>query len=360
MKHIIAELALLFALICGMAACAQADLLADLVIEDQRITGTIESCFGAGTEYERWETILVDCPLPTQAYTEEIITTTYRLFSKKDVQKALRAIGQSDQGQFISDGTGFRFTSAEKSDPSADITKEEAAEQAVRIGLDFFEALGIEVAVQSAVAARPYDEEEFMRNAQERLTHGFSQIDSLLDRQRAQWKRRQKYETREPQYTYVSFHIMTDGMRVASWPSYPAGFSDEPEARVAFDTGVSVLVSDSGVLVEAQVGSVPQVKSRRMPQEEDNAAIAALLEQSYIRAKSWQEALEAAQQMGSLPRNSAEEPFQTEYLDEPITRYASQAVVTEIYPCLYTISKDEWVMIWRIESLQQYADGCRF
>lgn len=359
MKHIIAELILLVIMVFGGAACAQEDLLANLVIEDQHITGTIETCIGAGTEYEQWETILVDCPLPARAYTEEIITTTYRRISKKDVQKALESIGQSDQVQFISDGTGFRFTLAERCDPSADISKEAAAEQAVLIGLDFFEALGVELAAESAFAERPYDEEEFLRDTQERLSHGFSQIDVLMDRQRAQWKRRQKFETRGPQYTRVSFHIMTDGMRVAPWPSYPAGYSDEPDARIAFDTGVSVLVSDSGVLIEAQAGAIPQVKSRRMPREADAAAIAALVERSHIRADGWQEALVQAQQMGSLPRNSAEEPFWMEDMGEPITRYASQAVVTEIYPCLYTIAKDQWVMIWRIESRQQYADGYR-
>ena len=242
----------------------------------------------------------------------------------------------------------------------ADISKEAAAEQAVRIGQSFFEALGVEVAAEPASVSRPYDEEEFMRAAQERLTHGFSEIDALMDRQRAQWKRRQKYETRGPQYTYVSFHIMTDGMYVASWPSYPAGFSDEPDARIAFDTGVSVLVSDSGLLVEAQAGCIPQVKSRRMPGEEEASAITAQLEPSHIRAESWQTALRQAQQMGILQRNSAEQSYKTEYLDQPITRYASRAVVTEIYPCLYTISKEEWVMIWQIESRQQYADGCRF
>lgn len=360
MKYIIAELALLLFMAVGAAACAQDDLPANLVIENQRITGTIEVCFGAGTEYEQCETILVDCPLPAQAYTQEIITTTYRRIGKRDVQKALKAIGQSDQGRFISDGNGFRFVSEGKIDPAAAVSKEDAAAQAVQIGRSFFEALGVEVAAEPESVSRPYDEEEFMRSAQERLTHAFSRIDVLLDRQRAQWKRRQKYETREPQYTYVSFHIMTDGMRVASWPSYPAGFSDEPDARIAFDTGVSVLVSDSGVLVEAQAGCIPQVKSRRMPGEEEAYAITAQLEQSHIRAESWQTALRQAQQMGSLPRNSAEEPFQTEYLDEPITRYASRAVVTGIYPCLYTISEDEWVMIWQIESRQQYADGCRF
>lgn len=360
MKHIIAELALLVFVAFSAAACAQDDLLANLLIEDQRITGTIESCFGAGTEYEQWETILVDCPLPAQAYTEEIITTTYRRIVKKDVQNALKAIGQSDEGQFIADGNGFRFTRAEEREPSADISKAAAAEQAVRIGQSFFEALGVEVVVESAVVARPYDEEEFLRDAQERLSHGFSRIDVMLDRQWAQWKRMHKYETRGPQYTRVSFHIMTDGMRVASWPSYPAGFSDEPDAEIGFDTGVSVLVSDSGVLAEVQAGSIPQVKSRRMPQDKDDAAIETLLKRSHIRAKSWQEALKQARQLGSLPRNSAEEPFQTEYMDEPITRYASQAVVTQIYPCLYTISKDEWVMIWHIESRQQCADGYRF
>lgn len=359
MKRIIAELALLLMLAFSAAACAQGDLPGDLVIENQRLTGTLEACFGAGSEYEQWETILVDCPLPAQAYTEEIIQTEYRRFSKKDVQKALEAIGQRSEVRFISYETGFRFTGMEKIDPSADITAEEAAEQAVQIGLSFFEALGVEVAVESASAERPYDEEACMLEAKERLIHGFSEINALLDRQRAQWKRRQKYETRGPQYTYVSFDIMTDGMRVASWPAYPAGFSDEPDAKIAFDTGVSVLVSDSGVLVEAQAGSIPRVKSRRMPQEKDAAAIA-LLEQSYIRVQSWQEALKQACQMGQMQRNSAETSFKTEYMDEPITRYASQAVVTQIYPCLYTISKDEWVMIWHIESKQQYADGCRF
>jgi len=358
MKHMFAELMLFALMLCSAAACAQDDL--NLVIKDQRITGTIKSCFGAGTEYEQWETILVDCPLPEQAYTEEIITTTYCRIGKKDVQKALKAIGQSDQGRFISDGNGFRFTGDQKCDPAADISQEEAAEQAIRIGRDFFEALGVEVAAQSAYVSRPYDEAAFMRAAQERFTHAFSQIDVKMDRQRAQWKRAHQYDTRGPQYTHVSFHIMIDGMRVASWPSYPAGFSDEPDAQIGFDTGVSVLVSDSGVLVEVQAGCIPQVKSRRMPQEEDTAAIEALLERSHIRAQSWQEALEQAQQMGHLPRNSAERPYQTEYMDEPITMYASQAVVTEIYPCLYTISKDEWVMIWRIESQQQYADGWRY
>jgi len=360
MKHMIAELVLMVFMAFVAAASAQDDLLVNLVIEDRQITGTIEACFGEGTEYEQWETILVDCPLPAQAYTKEIITTTYRRIGKKDVQKALRAIGQRDQGQFISDETGFRFAGTERFDPSADITKEDAAEQAVRIGLDFFEALGVEVAAESAVISRPYDEEEFMRSVEEEYIHRFSDIGAMMDRQRAQWKRTHRYETRAAQYTRVHFHIMINGMRVASWPSYPAGFSDETNARIAFDTGVSVLVSDSGVLVEAQAGRIPQVKSRRMPREEDAAVLAALRGQSYIRAGSWQEAFKQAQQMGSLPRNSAEELWKMEDVDKPITRYASQTVVTEIYPCLYTISKDEWVMIWHIESRQQYADGCRF
>jgi len=360
MKRMIAELVLLVFVTFSASACAQGDPLAGLVIEDQHITGNIEACFGEGTEYKQWETILVDCPLPAQMYTEEIITTTYRRFGKRDVQKALRAIGQREQGQFISDENGFRFITAQKHDPSAEISQSEAAEQAVRIGLSFFEALGVEVAVESASVSRPYDEEEFMRSVEEEYIHRFSDIGAMMDRQRAQWKRTHRYETRAAQYTRVHFHIMINGMRVASWPSYPAGFSDETNARIAFDTGVSVLVSDSGVLVEAQAGRIPQVKSRRMPREEDAAVLAALRGQSYIRAGSWQEAFKQAQQMGSLPRNSAEESFQPEYLDKPVTRYASQAVITEIYPCLYTVSENEWVMLWHIESRQQYADGCRF
>lgn len=360
MKRMIAELMLLFMLVCSAAACAQGDLLANLVIEDRHITGTIETCFGAGTEYEHWETILVDCPLPNYTYTGEIIQTEVRCFGKKDVQKALQAIGQNDQGWFVSDETGFRFTSEAKLDPSADISQAEAADQAVRIGLAFFEALGVEASAESATVTRPYDEEAFMRSAQERLAHSFSEIDVMMDRQHAQWKRMHRYDTRGPQYTHVSFQIMADGMRVASWPSYPAGFSDEPDAKIAFDTGVSVLVSDSGVLVEVQAGCIPRVKGRRMPGKEDANAIAELREQSFIQAEGWQEALEAAALAGCLPRNEAQMPFQTGELNEPITRYPSQAVITEVYPCLYTIAKNEWVMVWQIGSKQQFADGCRF
>ena len=359
MKRMIAEWVLILGLACFAAASAQDDLLANLVIENQRITGTMEVFLGEGTQYERKETILVDCPLPTQPYSGEIFTTEYRHFGKKDIQKALKTIGQSDQGRFVSDENGFRFTCEQRIDPLADISQEAAASQAVRIGRSFFEALGIEVDVDSAYATRPYDEEAFMRSAKERFIHCFSEIDELLDRQRAQWKRMQKYETRGPQYTLVSFRSMTDGMRIAAWPSYPAGYADEPDVRIAFDTGVSVLVSDSGVLVEAQAGRIPQVKNRRMPQERDAAAIAALQEKSHILAENWQEALEAAHRLECLPRNAKEAVFQAEYMDEPIISYASQAVVTDIYPCLYTISENEWVMIWQIEGRQQFADGYR-
>lgn len=358
MKHIIAKLILILMLGYGASACAQADPLGNLTVENGWITGTMAACIGK--DAGQFETILVDCSLPTQTDSGEIYTVEYRRFGKRDVRRALREIGQSDQGSYISDGDGFRFTAAGISDPSAPISNEEAARQAVRIGQRFFAALGVEVAAESAVVSRPYDEEAYMRDTQERLTHAFSEIDAMLDRQRAQWKRRQKYETRGAQYTHVSFQTMTDGMRVSPWPAYPAGFSDEPDARIAFDTGVSVLVSDSGVLVEAQAGSIVQVKGRRMPQETDAAALAALKDQSLIRAQNWQEALCQAQQMGQLPGNSEEMPWKTEYMDESITRYASQAVVTAIYPCLHTLSKDEWVMIWRIESMQQFADGCRF
>lgn len=356
MKHIIAELAVIFLLICNSVVYAQGDPLANLIVKNGRITGSLEVCIDGDTG--RFDTILVDSPLPAQVYSRDIFVMEYRRFSKKEVQKALREIGQSEQGNFVSDGKGFRFTGAMRIDPAADITWEAAAEQAVRIGHSFFRALGIEVAAESAYVTRPYDEEAFICAEKERLIHQCSEIDEQIERQRAQWKRMQKYETRGPQYTRVSFHIMTDGMRVASWPAYPAGFSDEPNAMVAFDTGVSVLVSDSGVLVEAQVGHVPQVKGRKTPQ--DDAVIAKQLEQSHIRAESWQEALDQAQRINQLPKNCAETSNKSEYADEPITWYASQAVVTEIHPCLYTISKDEWVMIWRIESMQQYADGCRF
>ena len=58
MKRIIAEWALLFLLCCCTSACAQDNLLTNLEVVNRRITGTLDACFGAGTEYEQWETIL--------------------------------------------------------------------------------------------------------------------------------------------------------------------------------------------------------------------------------------------------------------------------------------------------------------
>ncbi|MDO5378926.1 MAG: hypothetical protein Q4G52_11385, partial [Clostridia bacterium] len=97
-KSILAEFMLLL-LLCPAFGLAQQDPLANVVVEDGWMSGAVTAHFMAGTENETATDILIDCPVPEEPYPAEVLTVGYRYFSKKDVQRALRAIGQSDKGK---------------------------------------------------------------------------------------------------------------------------------------------------------------------------------------------------------------------------------------------------------------------
>ncbi len=366
MKHILTKTAALLA--CCCVVCASAEMPADIAIRDDRIIGTAIARFDVGGDEGREVPILVDCALPQAPYTADVFEMEYRYISREDMQKALRSIGQSDQGKYINHRGTAIYTRTESVDPMAEISREEAAQQAVSIGLAFFDALGIQVIKTPADIDRPYDEEAYMLSVQERLSHQYSDITALMDQHRAQWKRRIKYETRAPQYTRVDFDLMTDGMRIWGQPSYPVDYEDEPDAWIGFSVGASVLVSDSGVIVEASVDHAIDVKKKRTarPDELDRFALRQYdhLVSRLVLAESWQEALTLvlsdASRMGNISAGTQEHAYQNQYMDEPITAYACQSVITDIYPCLSAISEEEWAMLWYVGSQQQYDDGYRY
>lgn len=368
MKHLIAEMTVLILLICSCAVSAAGEIPAGITIEGQKMTGTIMARFGMDDESGREEEILVDCMAPQGVYSGEIFKMEARHFSKRDMQKALRAIGQSGQGRFISSRNEATYINTERIEPEADISREEAAEQAVEIALRYFDALGVEVVRTPSHVERPYDYDAYIEETQERLSHMYSDTSVLMEAAKAQWKRTRKYETREAAYTLVKFDVMADGIRIWNQPSYPAGYEDEPDAWAGFGTSVSILVSDSGVIVEASASDALKIKERRTPEEGELERFAQLLyahlTPPLVLAESWQEALNAvltgAPGRGDWSAYTEDRPYQNQYMNEPITAYGSRTVITEIYPCLSTISEDEWAMFWHIERKGKYADGCRY
>jgi len=144
MKHIFNKIFILL-LLCILPSTSKGEMLQGIMVEDGRISGIVTALFGKGTEYETTHTLQIDCSVPNGIYTPEIFEVEYRYFSKKDIQKALQAIGQSDQGTFQNSREGTSYVNTSKIDPSAGISKEDAAKQAIEIGIKYFEALGIEV-----------------------------------------------------------------------------------------------------------------------------------------------------------------------------------------------------------------------
>ena len=368
MKRFIAEMAVCMLLLLGCSCAAAEDVFPGITVKGHRLSGTVTARFGTGSGAEREVPVLVDCPIPQEAYTGDVFEMAYRSISKEDVQKALRAVGQSDQGRFVHARGAVHYTCTERVDPTAESTREEAADQAVQIGLAFFDALGVEVVRTPAHIERPYDEEAYMQDVQERLSHQYSEVAELMEQHRAQWKRRQKYETREAQYTRVEFDVMADGMRIWGQPSYPAGDGDETDAWKSFSTGAWVLVSDSGIIVEAAADHVPDVRKRRVPEDGELERFAqALYDQrgsQLVWAESWQDALALvladASRIGCVTADAQDGVYQNSYMAGPVTAYGSRSVITEIYPCLSAISEDEWAMFWQIGSQLQYDDGYRY
>lgn len=361
MKHIIVNLLVFLLLLCP-AALAQGDPLDGLIIEDSWVRGTATGVFGA----DRIEKpIKVDCPLPEKPYPAEILTLKKGYVSKKQMQSALRAAGQRMEGQFINPRGTAMFTGDWRAEAAADISNEEAATQAVRIGLAYFEALGVSVDPIPRSVSRPYDFDAYMARQTAVYEHAFSDTSTFIDNARAQWKRRMKYEEKQPAYTAVYFNLMVGGMRLWSDPSYPAHYADEPDAWEGFSTGAHVIVSDSGVLVEAAC-DLFEMKARR-PLEGD-AVYADYLEaldgkvSLVFPAQEWRDALCVAltDPVGvGLSWGAEEAPYQNQYMTEPIISYGFSTVITGIKPYLSAISHSDWAPFWRIETTAEFADGWR-
>ena len=362
MKHIIAKLFIVLLLLCP-AALAQGDPLDGLIIEDSCVRGTVTGVFGA----DRIEKpIKVDCPLPEAPYPAEILTLKKGYVSKKQMQSALKAAGQRTEGQFVNPRGTAMFTGDWRAEAAADISNEEAAAQAVRIGLAYFEALGVSVDPIPRSVSRLYDFDAYMARQTAAYEHAFSDASTFIDNARAQWKRRMKYEEKQPAYTAVYFNLMVGGMRLWSDPSYPAHYADEPDAWEGFSTGAHVIISDSGVLVEASC-DLFEIKARR-PIEEDAVYIDFLKtfhqhgSNGVFPAQDWQDALHIALSepyIAGFSWGAEEQSYQNKYMTEPITAYGFSTVVTEIKPCLSAISRSDWAPFWRIETTAEFADGWR-
>ena len=362
MKHIIVNLLVFLLLLCP-AALAQGDPLDGLIIEDSYVRGTVTGVFGS----DRIEKpIKVDCPLPEKPYPAEILTLKKGYVSKKQMQSALRAAGQRMEGQFINPRGTAMFTGDWRAEAAADISNEEAATQAVRIGLAYFEALGVSVDPVPRSVSRPYDFDAYMARQTAVYEHAFSETSTFIENARAQWKRRMKYEEKQPAYTAVYFNLMVGGMRLWSDPSYPAHYADEPDAWEGFSTGAHVIISDSGVLVEASC-DLFEIKARR-PIEEDAVYIDFLKtfhqhgSNGVFPAQDWQDALHIALSepyIAGFSWGAEEQSYQNKYMTEPITAYGFSTVVTEIKPCLSAISRSDWAPFWRIETTAEFADGWR-
>ena len=362
MKRIIVNLLILLLLLCP-AALAQSDLLDGLTVEDGLLRGTVTGVFGA----DRIEKpIKVDCPLPEEPYPAEILTLKKGYVSKKQMQSALRAAGQSTEGQFFNPRGTAMYTGDWRAEAAADISKEETAAQAVRIGLAYFEALGVSVDPVPRSVSRPYDFDAYMEKQTVIYEHAFSETSTFIDNARAHWKRRMKYEEKQPAYTAVYFNLMVGGMRLWSDPAYPAHYADEPDAWEGFSTGAHVIVSDSGVLVEAAC-DLFEIQFRRSI--EGDAAYIDYLKtfrqhgrNEVFPAQDWRDALHIAlndPDMGGFSWGAAEQPYQNQYMTEPIISYGFSTVITGIKPYLSAISRSDWAPFWRIETADEFADGWR-
>lgn len=351
-------------LLCPAGSLAEENPLSGIVIEDGWMRGTATAHFLDGPVE-----ITIDCPVPEEPYPAEVLTMATRSFSKKDMQRALRAIGQSDQGKFVSNREGASFTrKITEREAAADISREDASEQAVAIGLAYFDALGVEIDREHYYAERPNDLEANTAKMSEYYSHIYSDPSVFVERSRAQYIRTHRYETTPPCYTMVIFRVMVDGMRLAPNAGYPAGYADEPGAWIGTSICASVTVSDSGMLTEAYASGIPEIKSRRPATDADREAyVSACMLHSgsckFIAAEDGWSALLAvladSSRMGTLTGSWEDSVFQDERMTEPMTQYGARGVVTGIKPYLFTLSEHEWMPVWKIESAAEYADGWR-
>lgn len=362
MKNTIAELLLCFLLLFHSSALSQEAALAGLAIENERITGTAAARFAAGSD-EALVEIKVDCPLPPDAYPSEILTIGKRSLSKKQMQSALIAAGQSARGEFVNPRGFASYTGDWSAEASANISKGEAAAQAIDVATRYFEALGVEIEPVPYSISRSYDYDAYMERQTTYYGHCFSDPTTFIEAAKSTWKQTSKHHPAQSEYTSLSFYILLNGMRLTSFTSYPAGYEDEPEAWIGFSVSANATVSDSGILVEA---SCPLYEIRKKRPLENDRVYVKFLQQlnmlhdrPVIPGQNWMNALsDYAGNLHALPCSETR-PYQTQYMTEPIIQYGSKTVVTEIHPVLYTISEHEWAPFWSFKVKREFSDGWR-
>lgn len=368
MKRILIDLLCLTLLFSCTAFAEGSDPLANVALTNGRLTGTVTACFGFENDTPTFHELLVDCPLPEAAYPQEILTVGNRYFSKADMQRALKTIGQDANGHFLNNRTEARYTGDWNAEAAADISKEEAAQQAIIIGLAYFDALGIEVSQTPRIVSRPYDLEAALDRQRAYWTPRFSDYSAMEERFTATWKHAHRFDPEQTAYTEVVFDVLLEGKLCWNQPSYPAGYADEPDAWAGHSVSASVIVSGSGILVQASACNIPEIKSRRSlagdPVYTAFLAGAASRCITVAPGSDWQSALRAAladsSRVGTLYGNSQDSLFQTEYMGEPVVAYGYTTVITGLFPVLHTITQYEWAPFFAFECEYQSADGSRF
>ncbi len=357
MKRFIIELFAL--LLLTSAACAESVWPEGITEENGRLTGSVQATHRSGEVY----TCQFDCPVPPETIPDDLFEIGFRFFSKKDMQKALKAAGQTTKGQFSNNRDGTIYEGNWNAEASADISPEDAKKQAIDIALAYFDALGVEVVRTPENISRPYDIEARLDEQLPFYTHAFSNTEHFLKRDRAQYNRAKKFYPKQTAYTVVEFTVCLNGIPIRPWLSYPAGYADEPDAGIAYHVGASATVSDSGILVKATTDCIPELKQRRpRPDTDDLLERVNFISPGYplTSAYSAQEAVRLFLEGNAAVDVSFQEEDQPFLIDKSITEYAFHPVITSIHPVLHTTdSKTEWACFWQIDSVREYKDGWR-
>lgn len=362
MKRMIVEILALLMLVSCPAALAQDDPLAGIVMENGVISGTVTARFGS-----EWTALKIDCPVPESPYPAEILTVGKGRVSKRQMQAALQAAGQCADGQFLAKPGFARYTGDWRAPADADISKEDAAARATGIGLAYFDALGVEVERTPRGVYRPYDFEDTMDRQAVIYTHRYSDTTAFMEAARSLWKRAHKYDPGQSAYTRVDFNLALDGMRLWEVPSYPANYADEPDAWLCTPVDAHVIVSDSGVLVEASCDLFAIEFRRPLAGDPAYAAYADALQSKWgplFPATDWRDALTTVltrhAPAAGLHTSVEDQPYQNQNMTQPVTAYGYDCVITGVKPYLTTMSESEWVPVWCIESMSEYPDGFRY
>ena len=322
-RHLLVFVALLFAMVPVYAHAENTPPPDRITVSDGHVTGQVTSDTGV--------TYLLDMSVPDDPYPAQALTVEYMRFTEQAVLDALRSTGQSDTGSVHTDNSGFRFDGDWQADARADISHEDAAAQAVTVGLAFFDAMGIPVDHTPKSIVRPY---EFDDSDQRYWTFS-SEPQAYSDYYRSLFNspRRQRTRPEQAEYTSVDFAVLLDGMLLIDNPAYPADYADEPDARIGFSVTARVIVSDSGVLVEAVADNIPYVVSRE--------AVDLLPDwETYLR--------DTIRSLDVWPNSYDEQTFFNENIGKEVTLYARQPVITGVLPRLEAVSQFKWVPTWTV------------